>query len=181
MAKYRFNARLTKDSIDNLIQDIKNYQNTLEHKVDFFQKRLAEYGIQVAKMNLGILDDVGNTSYLIGFRTTTENGVTIIHAFDKQKVINTWVNEFGLQSAEISPLLMAEFGSGWNAHDIYGVGLGQGTFPGQTHAFDKPGWHWKDENGEWHYSNGIIPQMPIFKACMQMQSDYKRIAREVFG
>jgi hypothetical protein len=59
-------------------------------------------------------------------------------------------------------------------------GVGQGTFPDQTHAFDKEGWYWMDENDEWHYSRGITAKMPMYKASQEIQTIAKRKAKEVF-
>ena len=186
MAKYKFEARLTKESIDNLIAQINTYQNTFHYKVLLLNQKLAEYGMQIAKSKLGILDDVGNTVWLVGFQITTQTSdgktITILRAYDTNKVISTWVTKNGLQQAEISPLLMAEFGSGWNSQNPLGIaGVGQGTYPGQTHALDKPGWNWQDADGKWHFSEGVTPQMPMYSACIEMENNFKRIAREVFG
>jgi hypothetical protein len=84
---------------------------------------------------------------------------------------------------------MAEFGSGWEASDASGqpnaeaarrLGMGQGSFPGQTHAFDKDGWWYKDLDGEWHNTTGITPSMPMWNALIAMENDIVNVARQVY-
>ena len=80
---------------------------------------------------------------------------------------------------------MAEFGSGHLAEVLFDIaGVGQGTFPGQTHAFDDV-WHWKewrdDHTGEWHHSKGFRPTHPMYQAEMDMIKEVVNIAKEVYG
>ena len=77
---------------------------------------------------------------------------------------------------------MTEFGSGWGAENPMKIpGVGQGTFPGQTHAFDKEGWYWLDENDNLNYSRGITAKMPMYKASIRIQEIAIKKAKEIFG
>ena len=76
---------------------------------------------------------------------------------------------------------MAEFGSGWLSEVLFNVsGVGQGTFPGQIHAFDEKGWYWTTEDGVKHHSIGEKPTHPMHNAMNEMIRDVEKIAVEVF-
>ena len=88
------------------------------------------------------------------------------------------------KTAVLSPILLAEFGSASYAEVLFDVeGVGQGTFPGQTHAFEDSWWYkeW-DENGkgEWKRGFGVTPTHPMYHAEMKMYEQVYNIARKVF-
>lgn len=150
-------------------------------------ERLADVGIHTAQASLGSLNDIGNVSGLIVFtkeiEQTDKGYKAIMIARDSQKVVSTWRTKEGTKSAIVSPLLMSEFGSGNNADishmDIFEepVKAGQGTFPNQTHAFDK-WWSWQSLDGKWHSSKGIKPTMPMYNAWLEMVDQVDNIIAE---
>lgn len=204
MARKNIKIRLDVDSINKAISELKKYDYGMEAKVDKFLHKLMEVGIKTAKMNTGVIDDLGNVEYLITFMSeieATSDGCTaILIGKDATKIQREWLGMekdangqptgvLFLKTAEVSPLLMAEFGSGNEAQgEIEKVGYNipswgkspQGTFPGQTHASDKGGWSWRDIQGNWHHSTGIEPTQPMYKAYSEMRRSIKKIAREVF-
>ena len=103
-------------------------------------------------------------------------------ASENGKIISTWKSYGEIKSAEVSPLSMAEFGSGWGAENPIQIpDVGQGTFPGQAHAFDKEGWYWTDEDDNLNYSRGITAKMPMYKASIRIQEIAIKKAKEIFG
>ena len=87
-----------------------------------------------------------------------------------------------MQTAEVNVLAMAEFGSGKLAKVLFDIGgVGRGTFPGQTHAFDDEGWSWKEIGTDrWHHSVGVEPTHPMYNAYIHMLEQIDAIAQEVF-
>ena len=76
---------------------------------------------------------------------------------------------------------MIEFGSGFKANNPKDIpGVGQGTFPNQTHAFDKEGWYWVDLDGKLNHSYGISPEMPMYKASLEVIKEVRTVVKEVF-
>ena len=94
-----------------------------------------------------------------------------------------------------SPAAMfVEFGAGV----IYGaghpfaaeLGMGPGTFPGQTHAFNPNGWWFKTDDPKlatktdrygyyWHHSYGNPPHMPMYHAARAVVRKAPQVAAEV--
>lgn len=174
------NSHSFNDSLRPLIE----YQNTLDQKVRLALDTLTREGISMAVVRCGNfgpgirfyrqqgIDSLGNHEmYLVGE--------------DASKIISRWWKGGHIEEAEVSPLLMAEFGSGSfadgiNQHENQPSGVGRGTFPGQTHAFQSI-WFWKDaDDGELKSSSGIAPTQPMLRARNTMVLTYVRIFREVF-
>lgn len=169
----------------NAIRKIKQYrEKQLPSKLAIFESKLADCGIQIAKGY-----STGHFGKFIVFskklvdkndRTVT----TLMIAKDSQKIISEWYidKEGNTKQAEVSPVLMEEFGSGLKAENPLGIiGVGQGTFPEQTHAFDTQGWWYKStEDDTWHHSYGYSPNQPMYHALMDMQTVVTQIASEVF-
>lgn len=150
-------------------------------KTKVFAKRLAEYGISIAS------DNVAGYGKYIMFCTEISpqaNGCkTVMVATNTGLIKSEWRTEDGEKSADVSPILMVEFGSGLRANNPKAAefGMGTGTFPGQNYAQDPSGWWYMDLDGEWHHSYGVAPSMPMYKAAMEMQRNIWKIAKEVFG
>ena len=180
MGKRKITLTLSDDSIQNTISTLQNYKQEILNKCERLVSELADSGIEVGKSN------TGNFGHYIIFSKKLQpnsNGCTaIVVATETGKIISQWQTSDGIKTADVSPLLMAEFGSGWRAQPHFDDDRGgQGTFPGQTHAFDSEGWYWRDLEGKLHHSYGITPTMPMYKAYSHMEQNIINKAKEVFG
>lgn len=169
----------TKNSIANAKREIEAYKESLKRKTEELVSRLMDVGIESGIANSGMYKG------MIVFRKDISSGEDVngvLIATDGQKIIREWKYQGGIRQAEVSPLLMSEFGSGWLAKVLDNVdGVGQGTFPGQTHAFDRDGWWWETPDGEKHHSYGEKPTYPMHSAVLAMMFEVDRIAKEVFN
>lgn len=188
--KISFNA-FSPDSVRAAQKALKEYRDSLASKCTTFAQKLAEIGIDTARMAVDTVDgDVESRSmgkYII-FQTELEpskhGAKALMIASNTGLIKSEWRAKDGtVKKADVSPILMAEFGSGLNANnpDASKHGMGTGTFPGQTHAEDPSGWWWMDVDGEWHHSHGITPSMPMSRAAGEMFFQIQRVAKEVFG
>lgn len=180
MARHTINISLSENSVNEAIRQLQQYKQSLKYKCERLVSELANSSIEVAKSN------TGNFGHYITFSMRIEpnnSGCTaIIVATETGQITSQWQTSDGIKSADVSPLLMAEFGSGWRAQPHFDDDRGgQGTFPNQTHAFDREGWYWRDLNGELHHSYGITPTMPMYKAYSYMEQNIISKAKEVFG
>lgn len=176
----KLNLTLSEKSINHAIGELKKYQNSLAVKTEIFVRRLLDVGIEVAQNNVGGWKQ-------IEFYKEGKGGIrTVGYLIAKDRPITVeWDYKGKKKTAQISPLLMAEFGSGKLAEVLFAIaGVGRGTFPGQTHAFDEKGWNYKkwqaDHKGKWQHSSGSAPTHPMYKADMEMIQQVDAIAREVF-
>ena len=171
---------LSTKSINETIKELEHYRDSLSIKSETLVNRLIDEGIEVAYKHLG------RYSGYVEFTKEVENEgsqcVGVLIGADSKPFISTWRVKGGEKSVEVSGILMSEFGSGWLADVIWNVsGVGQGTFPGQTHAEEPGGWWWTDVDGIKHHSIGEPPQYPMYHADMTMIEQIDRIAKEVFA
>lgn len=170
--------KIDSNSIENTIKELQKYKDSIKSKNNQFLSKLLDLGIEVGRQNAGAM---GN---FITFRKMIEGEshcVGLLIAEDSQKLISEWKFYNEVKTAEISPILMSEFGSGKFAEVLFSVeGVGRGTFPGQTHAFQDV-WKWKGMDNKWHSSSGFKPSHPMYNAEMQIIEQVYRVAREVFN
>ena len=181
MANRKFTAKISTDSLEKLKQELLQYKNVeLPNKCRELVTRLANEGITVASANVG-----GFGKYItFSMKAIPEKDgcKAIMIASENGKIISSWKTKDGIKTEEVSPLLLAEFGSGWGAENPMKIpGVGQGTFPNQTHAFDKEGWYWIDLEGNLNHSYGINAKMPMYKASLHIIDSIKSVAQEVFS
>lgn len=179
MAKKKFNVDiLSKSSILQLQKDIQAYRGELNRKCEKIVDRLTDFGIATAKAHLG---PYGPYVTFIQYLAPLTYGCTAIMLATNTGIIRSeWITKEGVKTADVSPLLMVEFGSGTKAENPMNIpGVGQGTFPGQTHAFES-GWWYMDLNEQWHYTTGVTPGAPMYNAVVEMRKSIVSIAREVF-
>lgn len=173
------NVSLSPSSLDKTIKDLEKYKATMIRKLRLLVDQLIEVGIDSGIANSGQYEG------MIVFRRMVVDNIDgvegVLVATDGVKLIKEWKYQGGIKQAEVSPLLMAEFGSGWLAKVLDNVeGVGQGTFPDQTHAFDANGWWWETPDGEKHHSYGEAPTYPVHSALYTMIFEVERIARGIF-
>lgn len=173
-------GELSVEGIKDIQRQLEEYKKQLQSNTLKLAERLADVGIVTAKSNVGNFGKYIIFSKRIEF---SEGGCKVImYARNESEIISQWKTSDGIKTARVSPLLMAEFGSGKRAKNPKGInGVGQGTFPGQTHAFfDEEGWYWQDLDDVWHHSYGITPTMPMYNASLEMIRSIESVAREIF-
>ena len=186
MKKHKYVADIFDlDAMDRLIDELDEYKKALPRKVEKFLNTLADRGITVANERTGVIDDLGNVKHYVSFTKSYTSGTGVYHmeiaGRDVMPYRSSWVTKKGIVTANVSPILMYEFGSGIKARNpLYVAGVGQGTFPGQKHAFNPKGWSWKGVDGKWHHSTGISPTMPMYNAWAEMKATIVQAANEVF-
>lgn len=172
---------LSVKEVQNAIKEIKAYQNDLNRKCEELCRRLTAEGIQIAQSHIGS-SGFGKYIYLGSEITPQQAGCrAVFYMEDIAKIKSDWQTKDGVRSAEVSPSLMIEFGSGQKAENPANIaGVGTGTFPGGKHG-NEPGWYYMDLEGNWHYSTGISPKMPMYYAGKELRERVLEIAREIFA
>lgn len=181
----KINARLKTSSINNAISEIERFKKELTSKLELFVSELAEVGIEVAKHNIFVEEDgqMIDRSNLVQFSKDVEasvTGATCIVIATPTPYTTSWKKSKDgkeVLTAQVNPLLMAEFGSG-----IY-AGERRGSFPSPTAEKNaKRGhWAWYDVQGGKHHSSGNVPSRPLLKAKEEMENQIRQVAESVFG
>ncbi len=181
MKSKRLYVSLTRDgSIDKAIKALEEYKQELTARMEKFVEKLLDVGIEAGKANSG--QYAGMILFEKKVVAGDEDIEGMLIATDGNKIVREWRYKGGIRRAVVSPMLMAEFGSGWLSKVLDNVeGVGQGTFPHQKHAYDPIGWFWETPDGEKHHSYGEAPVYPVHSAVLAMTFEINRIAKEVFN
>lgn len=165
-------------SIERAIRSLEKYRDSLPKRSETFVNRLLAVGISTAKVH------TGKYGGYIKFERQVNGTEGMLVATNSKKLVKMWYDKRGrkIGSYEVSPILLAEFGSGWLADVVWDVaGVGQGTMPNaKGHAKDPQGWQWYDSSGRLHHSIGEVPTYPMHNAMVAMINEINSIGQEVF-
>ena len=168
---------LSTEGINGIIEQLRQYSDVaLPTMADELVRRLAEVGITVAEYSV-----YATFRPYIEFKYETKGlGDGELVASDNTLIHRVWYTKSGSKGgeADISPLLMSEYGAG-----PYAMTGHRGTFPGQKHAFQSV-WYWYDQNGNKHSSEEdytMISTQPMYRAMVEMMNRVNAIAKEVFS
>ena len=171
-------VELSVKGIKDLKKQLLNYKSSLQTKCEEYVTALANLGVNVAQTSI-------NESPLGKYVTLTTD---ILSSKMGCSAILIAVGE--VKQAEgyedFNTLLAIEFGAGIHHNPIPNpkaelFGLGVGTFPGQTHAFEDGWWYWDEKAQEWRYTQGVKATMPMYKADMEIIQQCRKLAQEIFG
>lgn len=165
-------------SLQQAIRQIEQYRDDLPRKCEEICRRLSEIGQQTA---LVAINEVPQGKAVI-LRTDISPSQTGCKAM----LIATGKTITDAEGRSFNLLLAIEFGAGIRYNPKANpksseFGMGAGTFPDQTHAFDSNGWYYLGDDGEWHHSYGVKATMPMYKASVEMKQKIDSIVRDVFG
>lgn len=166
--------RLNPESISRAIKQLESYEDELKEHAEEIVSILSMRGYDVAYSIMA-----GNV-----YSGETLDSLTIVEESPTKHIL----------MANSKAILFFEFGAGVQGvgHPLAGeVGMGAGTYPGQTHAFDPDGWWyptndpqlvqrvWKGQG--YGHSYGNPPRMPMYMAAKTMRDELLDVAKEVFG
>ena len=160
---------LSRSSINDAINELKAYKKELINKNEIFVRRLAELGLNV--VNMKVRQSLGDSDDATSKATFSSSG----------RLVSAEIHLTG------SDVLFIEFGAGiyYNTPGQHPLedefGMGVGTYPGQTHAFDDYWFYTDDFGNTGQISYGTQATMPMYSASIEMYQEVTRIAREVFG
>ena len=155
-------------SIQAAVREIEAYKKWVIEKTNTLAERLAQYGLSRVQ--------VGYASAIYD-REKTGRDVTVT-------VEERGTGQYAIVAGG-HDVLFLEFGSGIKygaGHPLDSkLGMGPGTYPGQTHVPEPGYWWYKGEDGKRHYSVGNAPSMVMYLTSMELETEVERIAKEVFS
>ena len=171
-------------SIRKTMEYLHGLKSGLPEKCRMLCDELADIGVRTAIIST--TGEKSHLSYYVVFAkelksVDTKGCSMIMYGRNIKEVFGEDVN-----AAEVSPILMLEYGSGSFALPPQSLlngqlQVGQGSFPGQKHAFDPNGWWYKStKDGEWHHSYGITPSYPMQNAYNSMVKQVDKLIRRIF-
>lgn len=178
MAK-KISMTLSRSSINDAINELKAYKKELIDKNELFVQRLLQVGVETSQVKLA--------ESPLGRHVTISTDISSDRMGCKGILLAKGTVKQNPGYAPFSILLAIEFGAGIHYNPTPNpkadeLGLGVGTFPGQTHALDSGGWmYWDEDLQEWRHSYGVKATMPLYNADIEMIQNIMKIANEVFS
>lgn len=174
MAKRTFKTDLSVKGIENLKKQLLNYKNnTLQQKIELLTQRLAEYGVDIAKVNVASLDAVF-TGELINSISARYGGSTkgtaifyVVADSDHAAFIEFGTGQLGMEGSYPYPF---PDGVQWNYN------TGKTIFeisPGQY------GWFYQ-RDGQWYFTQGMPSRPFMYETSMELQMRVVKTALEIF-
>ena len=173
----KIKMRLCVEDIQRAQKELKAYEGRLVTRCNVLCGKLADMGLTVAKANI--------SSAPLGKYVRLNVNYEAKSTGCKAMLIATG-NTLNTPAGSVNTLLLIEFGAGIHYNHTENpkaseFGMGVGTYPGQTHAFQEEGWYYMDESGEWHHTYGVKATMPMYNADIEILMNINRVAREVFS
>ena len=158
-------VKLTPDSVDNAIKELRNFQKWLAEKTELFVEELGREGVAVAQLKFSTAPYDG------------ERDVTVTS--EKRGRYKVAVSAIG------KSVLFIEFGTGITfAGTTHPEGAATGMVPGSWSDGPEGKGHWKDPKG-WYYKHGMRslgnpPGMAMYETVRELERKMEEIARRVF-
>lgn len=175
--------KVSLSGLNQFKRDLQKYKtNVLERKVKTFISELLKIGIEAAQtsVNESPLGQYVTLSTDISADNMGCTGILIAKGEIKYEVDNN-----GKPYPPFSTILAIEFGAGIyhnatpNPNSV-ALGLGVGTFPNQTHAFNDVWFYWDEADQLWKPTHGVKATMPMYNAQMEIMQQMVKVAKTIF-
>lgn len=157
---------MSNKSIQNAVKEVENYAYSLTDKCNEFAKKLAQIGVQIAKMKVAQYDAVYTGELLSSINY--EQGAII-------KKGATWIVYTGCPWAKF-----VEFGTGivgkMKPHKNKGI-VG---WEYDVNEHGEAGW-WYYRDGKRHWTKGMPSRPFMYETSIELAEKIAEVAKEVFG
>ena len=141
--------------------------------------------VKTLKVGEGLNCDNGQYGDMISFTKTIEGRTLTVVAKDINTIARTWLYKGGYKTENVSPTMLAEYGSGnyfaneWNNGVTRDTSIYESGNP-MPHA-NQDSWWWVEEKGEPRkYSSGEMPTMPMYTSYTTLIQEITQIALSIF-
>lgn len=175
MAKKILKADLSISGLRKLQSDLEKYKDNITYKCQLLAERLAEKGVEIAKMRISELDAIFTGELIqsvhIQSGETTDNGAIFYVVADSRHAVFV---EFGTGQLGAEGGYPYPFPDGveWNYN------TGKTIFeisPGQY------GWFYPAKDGKWYFTQGMPSRPFMYETAMELRQIVEQTAKEVFG
>ena len=174
MAKKRLKADLSISGIRKLQEEIEKYQNSLEYKARLLAEKLAELGVEIARVKISNLDAIFTGDLIQSVHTeykgSARGGAIFCVVADSEHAVFV---EFGTcivgqQSPYPYPLpdgMTWEYASGKTIRQL---------------ADGRYGWFYPADNGQWYFTEGMPSRPFMYETSLELQKKVVSVAKQVF-
>lgn len=157
---------MSNKSIQNAVKEVENYAYSLTDKCNEFAKKLAQIGVQIAKMKVAQYDAVYTGELLSSINY--EQGAII-------KKGATWIVYTGCPWAKF-----VEFGTGIVGKMKPHKNKGIVDWEYDVNEHGEAGW-WYYRDGKRHWTKGMPSRPFMYETSIELAEKIAEVAKEVFG
>ena len=171
--KITINA-LSKSSIENAIKQLRAYQNDLTYKCQLLAEKLAENGVEIARVQIADLDAIFTSELLSSihaeYKGSTKGGSvwSVVAGTDHAMFVEFGTGIVGKQSpypGELPDGVSWEYASGKTIRQL---------------ADGRYGWFYKDDDGQWRFTEGLPSRPFMYYTSIRLRDIVVKTAKEVF-
>lgn len=176
MAKHKITLNpLSQSSIQNAIKALQSYQDSLTYKCQLLAEKLAEKGVEIARVQIADLDAIFTSELLQSIYSEYKGSI---------KGGGVWA-----VVADSNHATFVEFGTGviGKANPYKGTlpeGVDWQYASGKTIrqlADGRYGWFYKGKDGNWYFTEGMPSRPFMYNTANELRSIIVSTAKEVFG
>lgn len=176
MAKHKITLNpLSQSSIQNAIKALQSYQDSLTYKCQLLAEKLAEKGVEIARVQIADLDAIFTSELLQSVRSEYKGSI---------KGGGVWT-----VVADSKHAAFVEFGTGviGKANPYKGTlpeGIDWQYASGKTIrqlADGRYGWFYQGKDGNWYFTEGMPSRPFMYNTANELRSIIVSTAKEVFG
>lgn len=166
MAKKILKSDLSISGIKQLQRELEKYKQDLVKKCEVFTQRLAERGVEIAKMNITDYDAIYTGELLASINA--EQGAVI-------KDGAKWIIYTNCPWAKF-----VEFGTGIVGANSPHPDTSIVGWKYDVNEHGEKGWFYF-RDGEWHWTKGLPSRPFMYETALQLTQEIVKTAKEVFG
>lgn len=166
MAKKTLTCDLSVKSIKQLQSDLEKYKTEITYKCQLLAERLAERGVQIARLKIAEYDAI-YTGELLASINYEYGGVV--------KNGSTWIIYTDCPWAKF-----VEFGTGLIGKNSPHPDTSIVGWKYDVNDHGESGWYYF-KDGEWHWTKGMPSRPFMYETDMQLIQEVTKVAKEVFG
>lgn len=153
-------------SIDNAIRELQAYQSAITHKCKLLAERLANIGVEIARVNVADFDAIYSGELLSSIKSEYNGNIP---DGDSWMVVTDCPWAF-----------YVEFGTGIVGASKPHPNPGIASWKYDINQHGDLGWYYF-KDGEWHWTKGMPSRPFMYQTAMDLRSRVEAVAREVFA
>lgn len=161
-------------SIQNAVKALRSYENSLEYKCRLLAEKLAEKGVEVARVQVSDLDAIFTTELLQSIHAEYVGSVkgggvwAVVAGTDHAAFVEFGTGIIGQQSPYPYPLpegVSWQYASGKTIRQL---------------ADGRYGWFYPGNDGNWYFTEGMPSRPFMYLTALELQDAVTQTAKEVF-
>lgn len=174
MAKKVISMTLSQKSVQNAIKDLRSYQNSLEYKCRILAEKLAEKGVEIARLQVTDLDAVFTGELIQSIHSeyvgSVKGGAIFSVIADSSHAVFVCfgtgiVGQESPYPGKLPDGVTWEYASGKTIRQL---------------ADGRYGWFYRDDNGQWWFTEGMPSRPFMYYTANELRDLIVETAKEVF-